>query len=206
MAVPAAPIFKNITRYFGKKADKYIQTAKSNLIPDDFLRAVDENLGVNPTLFAGNKNAFMDASEEGVKATLRKQYTAAREKELFNSIDTHLKDLKPGQDLRDNVGGFFETKIKNATFGYEERQNLFVSQLENGILKEGGQESLNLYNILFNYPKTGNEKFGYSQRDIFLALADENFEKSPQLKSISRVYKKVNDEFKEGLRNMIYSG
>ena len=202
----ATPIYRNIIKYFGNKADDYLANVKLNRIPDEYLRSVDESLGANPKQIIGNEGAFLDASEEGVRNVLRMQFTNARKAELTTSLNSHLKDLKPGQDYMNNVSGFFDLKIKNATFGYEERQNLFVSQLENGIQKEGGTEAYNLYNVLFNYPKTGFDKFGYSQKDVFLALANENFAKSPQLKAIAKVYKKTNKEFSDGLKSMIFSG
>ena len=54
----------------------------------------------------------------------------------------------------------------------EEEHKAFVGGLETELLKKGGKEALNVYQLAFQNPKRLKRDFGITNEDVFIALAD----------------------------------
>ena len=154
-----------------------------------------------------NQKTLEDLTYESVKDSVRKGYSIQRQSELSSTLSSVLKDAEAQKlNLDHNAFEFFNMRIKTASGALEEEHKAFVGGLETELLKKGGKEVLNVYQLAFQNPKRLKREFDISNEDVFIALADPTKAKNPILSTIGGVYREMDKAFTNRIKNISLMG
>ena len=135
--------------------------------------------------------------DEGIKNVIRKGYSMERKKDLTGKLDQVLADSKnfKKQDPDRNAFEFIDQRIKTNSAAVEETHKAFVGSLENEVLKAGGKNVFRIYQLAFNNPGALKKNLGISNEDMYIALANPDYAKTPELRILGKAYRKLDQDF-----------